>query len=102
MDVDQLGKGSNGGNPTTAIIIPVHNGKTVLRRALRSLLSQTVQDFEVVVVSDDGFDYFPLAQSVMGERVRQVHTPVPGSGPAIAREIGCSKTCSFFCALSRA
>jgi len=88
MHVDPLEARRKGENPTATIIIPVHNGEAFLPRALRSLLTQTVQDFEVLVVSDDGFDYLPLAQSVMGARVRHVFTPDARSGPAIARETG--------------
>jgi glycosyltransferase involved in cell wall biosynthesis len=92
MGTGQLRKHHKVGNPTTAIVIPAYNGQIFLRRALRSLLSQSVQDFEVIVVSDDGFDYLPYAQYVMGERVRQVYSPAPRSGPAISREAGIAAT----------
>jgi len=75
-------------NPTASIIIPAHNGQGFLARALRSLLQQTCQDFDVVVVSDDGFDYLPLAQTMMGARARHAFTPRPHSGPATARHTG--------------
>ncbi|MEX3983669.1 glycosyltransferase [Paraburkholderia sp. EG287A] len=78
--------------PTASIIIPAYNGQFFLSRALQSLAVQTSQDFDVVVVSDDGVDYLPLARQVMGDRVRQAFTPQPASGPAIAREVGIALT----------
>jgi glycosyltransferase involved in cell wall biosynthesis len=77
---------------TTTIIIPTHRGQKFLPRALESLKQQTYQDFDVVVVSDDGFDYLPLAQSVLGERVHHIFTDKPASGPTPAREAGLKVT----------
>lgn len=72
----------------SAIIIPTYRGEHFLPRALQSLRNQTRQDFEVIVVSDDGADYLPLAKSFLGKQVSQAFTPMPGSGPAIARMTG--------------
>jgi glycosyltransferase involved in cell wall biosynthesis len=74
--------------PTATIVIPAHNGQRFIARALRSLAGQTVQDFDVIVVSDDGFDYSELARAEMGSRVRHAFTSTPCSGPAAAREKG--------------
>lgn len=78
--------------PTVSISIPTHNGQHFLPRALRSLAAQTCQDFDVVVVSDDCFDYLPMARAELGDRVRHVFTPQPQSGPAIARSTGIAST----------
>ena len=79
-------------NPTTTVVIPTFKGEPFLARALNSLRKQSWQDFDVVVASDDGFDYRPLAQSVMGERVRCVFTAKPASGPAAARHAALAVT----------
>lgn len=48
--------------PTVSVIIPVFNRHDVLPRAVDSVLSQTVADYEIIVV-DDG-SATPVAQSV--------------------------------------
>ena len=35
-----------------SIVVPVHNRKEELKRALKSVISQTIQNFEVLVVDD--------------------------------------------------
>lgn len=77
---------------TCTIIIPTFKGQNFLPRALESLKKQTWQDFDVIVASDDGFDYLPLASAILGERVKQVHTPKPASGPATARHTAIAAT----------
>jgi glycosyltransferase involved in cell wall biosynthesis len=78
--------------PTTTVVIPTFNGQPFLSRALQSLLLQTDQDFDVVVVSDDGFNYLPMAEAVLGGRVRHAFAPAPQSGPATARVTGINQT----------
>jgi len=45
--------------PTVSVLMSVHNGETFLRPALESLLSQTFDDFELVVVDDASTDETP-------------------------------------------
>ena len=40
--------------PTVSVIIPTYNRAHLISRAIKSVLNQTYQDFEVIVV-DDGF-----------------------------------------------
>jgi len=42
--------------PQTSVIIPTHNRARLLERALRSVFSQTFQDFEIVVLDDASTD----------------------------------------------
>jgi succinoglycan biosynthesis protein ExoO len=77
---------------TCTVIIPTFKGQNFLPRALESLKQQTWQDFDVIVASDDGFDYLPMARSIIGERAQQVITPKPASGPAVARHAAIAAT----------
>jgi glycosyltransferase involved in cell wall biosynthesis len=40
--------------PTVSVIVPTHNRPELLVRAVRSILAQTFQDFEIIVVNDGG------------------------------------------------
>lgn len=50
--------------PLVSVIVPTHNRPATLRVALESILAQTLQDFEIVVVNDAGDDVAALVTSL--------------------------------------
>jgi glycosyltransferase involved in cell wall biosynthesis len=65
--------------PLVSVIVPTRNRPAMLRDALQSILNQTYQNREIVVVNDGGEPVAPVLQST---RVIDMKTSV---GPAAAR-----------------
>jgi len=72
--------------PRVSIIIPTHNRAPLLKNALHSVLAQTFQGFEVIVI-DDGFDDTANIVSAYSQRVLYVRIR-PTRLPAVARNVG--------------
>lgn len=70
--------------PTVSVVIPVYNRPAAVRRAIDSVLAQTFEDLEVVVVDDASSDETPKAvTAVRDQRVRLVrHETRRGGGAA--------------------
>src|SRR5262249_3672652 len=66
-----------------SVIIPVHNYERYLAEAIESVLSQTYQNLEVIVVDDGSTDQSgEVAKSFAGRGVRYCHQVHAGIGPA--------------------
>ena len=66
----------NSGVPTASVLMPVYNGRDLVLEAVRSVLEQTFDDFEFIIIddgSDDGTSQ--LLESVRDPRVRILHNP---------------------------
>jgi glycosyltransferase involved in cell wall biosynthesis len=70
-------------NPLFSVIIPVYNRADVVGDAIRSVLSQTCQDFEIIVV-DDGSQDNPrgVVEAFNDPRIRFEAQPNGGGGSA--------------------
>ncbi len=71
---------------SVSVVIPTHNRKNLLRRALFSVFSQSLQPDEIIVIDDgstDGTEAMVVAEFPAVEFVRQGH-----SGVSSARNLG--------------
>jgi glycosyltransferase involved in cell wall biosynthesis len=70
--------------PTFSVVMPAHNAAATVEAAIRSVLLQSVQDFELIV-TDDGStdDTAARASSLNDPRIRVIRQD--GAGPSAAR-----------------
>ena len=75
--------------PSVSVIIPAYRAEKFIVRTVTSLLTQTLSDWEAVIVSDDKFDYqnFLAKHDITDKRLRFGSTGKIGSGPSNARNI---------------
>jgi glycosyltransferase involved in cell wall biosynthesis len=69
--------------PFFTVVVPVYNRAHVLKRALGSVLRQSEQDFEIVVVDDGSTDDPKAVVDALGDgRIRHIRRPNGGGGAA--------------------
>jgi len=79
---------------TLSIIIPVYNAAKYIERCLQSVEAQTLQDIEVILVDDHGYDDgIEIAKTFASrsnrEDIQYIFAATPrNSGPSAARNIG--------------
>lgn len=72
-----------------SVIIPVYNGVLTIKRCLDSILQQTFNDFEIIVINDGSTDStidVLLAYEEIDSRIRVL--TIPNSGVSHARNVG--------------
>jgi glycosyltransferase involved in cell wall biosynthesis len=76
--------------PTLSVVIPLYNKVRYIKRALDSVLAQTYQDFEVIVVNDGSTDGSEkVVEQYTDRRIRLVHREHINSwGGHAARNLG--------------
>jgi glycosyltransferase involved in cell wall biosynthesis len=74
--------------PKVSIIIPTYNRAEFLHTAIASILNQTFQDFEVIIVDDASQDHTPdIIRTLPAERIRYIRHKCNKGGSA-ARNTG--------------
>lgn len=72
--------------PAISLITPTHGRTALLRRTLESLHTQTLNDWEIIVIDDGDGTGLAVAASLGDARIRAV--PNPGRGQVDARNAG--------------
>ncbi len=74
--------------PIVSIIIPCFNHGKYINEAVDSVLNQTFQDFEIIIINDGSTDDFTnqILQNYRKEKTKVIH--IENSGVASARNIG--------------
>ena len=73
-----------------SVIIPTYNRAHIIGEALDSVLAQSCQDFEILVVDDGSTDSTPEVLKPYSEQIR--YFKQPNSGPAAARNQGITES----------
>jgi len=73
-------------NPLVSVIIPVYNGEKYIAEAVESVLGQTFEDYELIVVDDGSTDNTKYVLLSYGNRLKYIYKP--NGGCASARNAG--------------
>jgi glycosyltransferase involved in cell wall biosynthesis len=74
--------------PTVSVVIPTYNRAGVISKPIHSILAQTYQDFEIIVVDDcSSDDTEQVLESFKEPRIRYIRHQT-NSGAAVARNTG--------------
>jgi glycosyltransferase involved in cell wall biosynthesis len=76
------------GNPTVSVIMPCYNQGQYLEEAVGSLLAQTNQDFEIIVINDGSTDDFTVRLLQTYEQPNLTVLNTANRGPSAARNRG--------------
>ena len=83
---DKIAEGSL---PFFSVVVPVYNKEPHIARAINSILNQTFQDFELIIVCDPSTDNSNAEVAKFTDpRIRVFHRDEPGPGGYAARNLG--------------
>ena len=74
--------------PKVSVVISTHNRCEMLKRAIDSVLKQTFQDFEIIVVDDGNESAEEVVKSFSDPRTRYLRHEIPHRGGPTARNTG--------------
>ncbi|MEM9543610.1 MAG: glycosyltransferase, partial [Cyanobacteria bacterium P01_E01_bin.42] len=84
--------------PRISVIIPAYNAEKTIAKTIQSVLEQTFEDFEIIVINDGSSDRtLEIVESISDSRI-QVYS-YPNTGAAISRNRGLSLASGEFIAL---
>lgn len=84
---------------TVAVIVPMYNSATTIKRTLRSICRQTYENLDIVVIDDGSTDQGPELVSQISTRDRRIRLiRQPNAGVAAARNHGAVKTAAPYLA----
>ena len=70
-----------------SVVIPLYNKEKQIKRTLQSVLTQTFQDFEIVIVNDGSTDNSTIeVEKIKDSRIRLIHQE--NAGVSAARNKG--------------
>ena len=69
--------------PLVSIVIPVYNGENYLQNAIKSALSQTYQNCEIIVVNDGSTDSTEQIALSFGDKIKYLHKENGGVATAV-------------------
>jgi glycosyltransferase involved in cell wall biosynthesis len=58
--------------PTVSVVIPLYNGRDVMRNTIRSMLAQTWKDYVIVVIEDGSTDGCGDLVQALGPALRHI------------------------------
>jgi glycosyltransferase involved in cell wall biosynthesis len=76
-------------NSTISVIIPTYNRANLIEKAIKSVLKQTYQDFEIIIVDDGSTDNTEeIIRGFKDKRVKYIKKYKKNRGISVARNIG--------------
>jgi len=63
--------------PLISVIIPTHNNSSTIEEAINSILNQTYQNLEIIIVDDNSTDNtYKIVEEIKNERIKLIKSPV--------------------------
>ena len=86
--LENINKNYNSNKPLFSVIIPLYNKENYIKRAINSVLKQTFQNFEIIIVDDCSTDKsLSVVKSIKDKRVN-IFSRKQNKGPHFARNFG--------------
>lgn len=83
--------------PTVSVIIPTYNRADTILRAVKSVLSQTFQDWELIIVDDGSTD--DTIEKIRDIDPRLKIITQQNQGASVARNVGIQASCGKYVAM---